>query len=117
MKGIIIGCCILCIVGMCIIALLYLINLITEYRMNKKHKWKYWLIEDGSVDIDNLQQFIDENNLKIKIIVYRGQELIWNLTASHPYKQNRGNYSIMINCKTLKQNKDAIRISETNSWL
>lgn len=42
--------------------------------MNKKcktGKWKYWLIEDGSVDVDDLQQFIDENNLKIKIIIYR----------------------------------------------
>ena len=42
--------------------------------MNKKiktQKWKYWLIEDGSVDVDELQQFIDENNLKIKIIIYR----------------------------------------------
>ena len=42
--------------------------------MNKKNtteKWKYWLIEDGSLDVDELQQFIDENNLKIKIIVYR----------------------------------------------
>ena len=43
------------------------------------------------------------------IIDYIGQELIWNLTATHPYKQNRGNYSIMINCKTPKQNKDAVR--------
>lgn len=42
--------------------------------MSKKHKtenWKYWLIEDGSVDVDELQQFIDEHNLKIKIIIYR----------------------------------------------
>ena len=37
----------------------------------KTEKWKYWLIEDGSVDVDELQQFIDEINLKIKIIVYR----------------------------------------------
>lgn len=37
----------------------------------KQTKWKYWLIEDGSVDVDELQQFIDENNLKIKIIIYR----------------------------------------------
>ena len=37
----------------------------------KQAKWKYWLIEDGSVNVDELQQFIDENNLKIKIIVYR----------------------------------------------
>lgn len=42
--------------------------------MNKKiktQKWKYWLIEDSSVDVDDLQQFIEENNLKIKIIIYR----------------------------------------------
>ena len=42
--------------------------------MNKKVKiikWQYWLIEDGSIDVDDLQQFIDENNLKIKIIIYR----------------------------------------------
>lgn len=40
-------------------------------KKNKTEKWKYWLIEDGSVDTDELQQFIEENNLKIKIIVYR----------------------------------------------
>ena len=40
-------------------------------KKNKTKKWKYWLIEDGSVDVDGLQQFIDENNLKIKIIIYR----------------------------------------------
>ena len=42
--------------------------------MSKKNKtttWKYWLIEDGSVDVEDLQQFISENNLKIKIVVYR----------------------------------------------
>ena len=38
---------------------------------NKTEKWKYWLIEDGSVDVDELQQFIDEHNLKIKIVIYR----------------------------------------------
>ena len=42
------------------------------------------------------------------IIDYIGQELIWNLTATHPYKPNCRNYSIMINCKTPKQNKDAV---------
>ena len=40
-------------------------------KKSKTEKWKYWLIEDGSVDVDELQQFIDENHLKIKIIVYR----------------------------------------------
>ena len=43
------------------------------------------------------------------IINYIGQELIWNLTATHPYKQNHKNYSIMINCETQKQNKDTVR--------
>ena len=48
------------------------------------------------------------------LIDYIGQELIWNLTATHPYKQNRGNYRIMINCKTLKQNKDAVRFLKSH---
>lgn len=48
------------------------------------------------------------------IIDYIGQELIWNLTATHPYKQNRGNYSIMINCKAPKQNKDAVRFLKSH---
>ena len=42
--------------------------------MNKKVKtvkWKYWLIEDGSVNVDELQQCIDGNDLEIKIIIYR----------------------------------------------
>lgn len=56
------------------------------------------------------------------IIDYVGQELIWNLTATRPYKQNRGNYSIMINCKTSKQNKDAVRFLKSHlgskiSWI
>ena len=33
--------------------------------------WKYWLIEDGSVDVDELQKFIEEKHLRIKIIIYR----------------------------------------------
>lgn len=37
----------------------------------KQAKWKYWLIEDGSVDIGKLKEFIAYNNMKIKIIVYR----------------------------------------------
>ena len=37
----------------------------------KNAKWKYCLIEDGSVDVEDLAQFIAENNLKIKIIIYR----------------------------------------------
>lgn len=48
------------------------------------------------------------------IIDYVGQELIWNLTATHPYKQNRGNYTIMINCETFKQNEDAVNFLKSH---
>lgn len=48
------------------------------------------------------------------IIDYIGQELIWNLTATHPYKPNCRNYSIMINCKSPKQNKDAVRFLKSH---
>ena len=37
----------------------------------KQTKWKFLLIEDGSVDIDELQQFFDEHNMNIKIVIYR----------------------------------------------
>ena len=43
------------------------------------------------------------------IIDYIGQELIWNLSATHPYKQNRGNYRIMIRCKSLEENEKVER--------
>ena len=43
------------------------------------------------------------------IIDYIGQELIWNLTATHPYKQNRGNYSIRIRCKSVEENEKVER--------
>lgn len=39
-------------------------------RKSKKN-WKILFVEDGSIDVDDLQQFIDENNIKIKICVYR----------------------------------------------
>lgn len=32
---------------------------------------KILLVEDGSIDVDSLEQFIDEHDLKIKIVVYR----------------------------------------------
>lgn len=32
---------------------------------------KILLVEDGSIDFDDLAMFIDEHNLKIKIVVYR----------------------------------------------
>ena len=41
----------------------------------KKNKepedYKILLVEDGSIDIDDLAMFIDEHDLKIKIVVYR----------------------------------------------
>ena len=47
--------------------------------MNKKIKaltkknqdWKILLVEDGSIDIEDLCQFIYDQNLKIKLVVYR----------------------------------------------
>lgn len=41
----------------------------------KKNKepedYKILLVEDGSIDLDDLAMFIDEHDLKIKIVVYR----------------------------------------------
>ena len=50
-------------------------KLFTEPKRPKKPRkpedYKILLVEDGSIDIDDLEQFIDEHNLKIKIVVYR----------------------------------------------
>lgn len=41
-------------------------------KKNKEHEdIKILLVEDGSIDVDDLAMFIDEHNLKIKIVVYR----------------------------------------------
>ena len=37
----------------------------------KKQEYKILLVEDGSVDVDDLEKFIDEHNLKIKVVIYR----------------------------------------------
>ena len=37
----------------------------------KQRKWKILLVEDGSVFVDELQQFFDDNDMKVKIIIYR----------------------------------------------
>lgn len=37
----------------------------------KKREYKILLIEDGSVDVEELVQFIDEHNLNIKVVIYR----------------------------------------------
>ena len=42
------------------------------------------------------------------IIDYIGQELIWNLLGTNPYRQNSSHYSIKINCKTRMQNEEEI---------
>ena len=42
------------------------------FTKRKEHEdYKILLVEDGSIDADSLEQFIDEHNLKIKIVVYR----------------------------------------------
>ena len=50
-------------------------KLFTEPKRPKKARrpenYKILLVEDGSIDVDGLEQFIDEHNLKIKIVVYR----------------------------------------------
>ena len=59
-------------------------------------------------------------------IDYIGQELIWNLTATHPYKQNHGNYSIRIRCKSHEENEKVERFlgehlnnhfTDTRKWI
>ena len=37
----------------------------------KRAKWKLLLVEDGSLDVDELQKFFDEQDMKIKIVTYR----------------------------------------------
>ena len=41
--------------------------------MSKKQfiKRRFLFVEDGSVDVDALQDYINENNLPIHIVVYR----------------------------------------------
>ena len=39
--------------------------------ISKQRKWKILLVEDGSIDVDELQKFFDENDMKIKIVIYR----------------------------------------------
>lgn len=37
----------------------------------KQEEYKMLLVEDGSVNVDELEQFIFEHGLKIKVVVYR----------------------------------------------
>ena len=39
--------------------------------LKMKEEYKILLVEDGSVNVDALEQFVFENDLKIKIVVYR----------------------------------------------
>nr|DAW32588.1 MAG TPA: hypothetical protein [Caudoviricetes sp.] len=42
------------------------------FTKRKEHEdYKILLVEDGSIDVDGLEQFIYEQDLKIKIVVYR----------------------------------------------
>ena len=47
-------------------------KLFTKRKEPEEHEdYKILLVEDGSIDIDDLAMFIDEHDLKIKIVVYR----------------------------------------------
>lgn len=50
-------------------------KLFTEQKRPKKPRrpedYKILLVEDGSIDVDGLEQFISEHGLKIKVVVYR----------------------------------------------
>lgn len=37
----------------------------------EREDYKILLVEDGSIDLDGLEQFIYEHDLKIKTVVYR----------------------------------------------
>ena len=37
----------------------------------EREDYKILLVEDGSIDIDGLEQFIYDHDLKIKVVVYR----------------------------------------------
>ena len=37
----------------------------------EQEEYKMLLVEDGSINVDELEQFIYDHNLKIKIVVYR----------------------------------------------
>lgn len=40
-------------------------------KTDKRQEYKLLLVEDGSVDVDDLISFFDEHGLKIKVVVYR----------------------------------------------
>ena len=47
-------------------------ELFIKRKEHEEHEdYKILLVEDGSIDIDGLEQFIYEHDLKIKIVVYR----------------------------------------------
>ena len=47
-------------------------KLFIKRKEHEEHEdYKILLVEDGSIDIDDLAMFIDEHDLKIKIVVYR----------------------------------------------
>ena len=41
------------------------------YRPVEMQEYRILLVEDGSVDVDDLISFFDEHGLKIKVVVYR----------------------------------------------
>ena len=47
-------------------------KLFIKRKEHEEHEdYKILLVEDGSIDVDGLEKFINEHELKIKIVVYR----------------------------------------------
>lgn len=52
-------------------------------------RWNILMVEDGSIDIEDLQEFIDKHNLKIKIVVCRQGSRLPYFLDKESEKQNR----------------------------
>lgn len=49
----------------------YVVRLEDAINIVKRANYRILLVEDGSVDVDELKQFIEEHDLPIKVILYR----------------------------------------------
>ena len=59
-----------------------------KQKQAKKQEYKILLVEDGSVDVDDLEQFIDEHNLNIKVVIIEQA----HCPRSFWRKQDEGNF-------------------------
>lgn len=49
----------------------YVVFLDDAINIVKRASYRILLVEDGSIDVDELKQFIDEHDLPIKVVIYR----------------------------------------------